>query len=80
MPKKPLSVHELLKRLKRFGVVPLKGRGKGSETVLLLPDAENSKKGPIFTIRDHGKGTEIYVPVINQILERFSISPDEFWD
>jgi hypothetical protein len=80
MPKKPLKVNELLKRLRQFGVVPLKRRGKGSETVLLLPEVENSNKGPIFTIRDHGKGTEIHVPVINKILERFGINPDEFWE
>ncbi len=80
MPKKPLKVDELLRKLRRFGVIPLRNRGKGSELVLLLPESENSKKGPIFTIRDHGKGTQIYIPVINKILQRFDIDPKLFWD
>jgi hypothetical protein len=79
VPKKPLKRDELLKRLKRFGVVALKRRGKGSETVLLLPSPENPKKGELFTIRDHGKKTEIYIPVINALLDRFKIDPDDFW-
>lgn len=79
MPKSPLKRDELLRRLKRFGVVVLKKRGKGSETVLLLPDAKNSEKGELFTIRDHGKKTEIYIPVINALLRRFRIDPDDFW-
>ncbi len=80
MPKRPLKRDELLKRLKQFGVIPLKKRGKGSELVLLLPNAEDSKKGELFSIRDHGKKTEIYIPVINAILRRFGINPDDFWD
>ena len=79
MPKKPLKRDELLKRLKKFGVRPLKRRGKGSELVLLRPSSEGSNQGELFTIRDHGKKTEIYVPVINAILRRFNISHDDFW-
>jgi hypothetical protein len=77
---KPLKLGELLKRLKKYGVITLKRRGKGSERILLLPNREGSLKGLRFTIRDHGKDTEIYGPVIQAILRRFSIDTDEFWE
>ncbi len=80
MPKKPLKRDELLRRPKPFGVIPLTDRGKGSEMVLLLPNAEGAGQGEVFTIRDHGKNAEIYIPVINALLKRFGINPDDFWD
>ena len=79
MPKGPLKLRELLKKLKPYGVIPLAKRGKGSEIVLLKPEEEGSRKGPQFPIKNHGKGTEIYVPVIEAILRRFDIDSDEFW-
>lgn len=79
MPKITLKVGELIKRLKPFGVIALKKRGKGSEVVLLLPSAQGSNKGELFTIKNHGKQTDIYVPVINSLLRRFNIDPDAFW-
>ncbi|MFH1116042.1 MAG: type II toxin-antitoxin system HicA family toxin [Pseudomonadota bacterium] len=86
MPKRPLTKRELLKRLKPFGVISLKKkgtgkkRGKGSEIILVLPIEEGSTRGPSHPIKDHGKGTEIYIPVIESVLRRFNIDPDEFWD
>ncbi len=51
MPKRPLTVRELLKRLKPYGIKVLKRkRGKGSELILLKPDSP----GPIsrnFTLK-----------------------------
>jgi hypothetical protein len=73
MPKGPLKLRELLIKLKPYGVVSLTKRGKGSERILVRPEEPGSKKGPQYPIKDHGAGTEIYVPVINAILRRFVI-------
>lgn len=77
--RKPLKRDELFRRLKRFGVEVLKKRGKGSELVLLQPDAPGSKKGEIFSIKDHGKTTEYPVQTINALLRRFRIDSEAFW-
>jgi hypothetical protein len=79
VPNKSLKLSELLRRLKPHGIVTLKRRGKGSERILLLPDAKGSLKGKRHTIKDHGPQTEIYGPVIQSILKRFNIDPDDFW-
>lgn len=80
MSKGSLKLRELLQRLKPHGIVTLsKERGKGSERILLKPNVQGSKKGPQFPIKDHGPGTEIYVPVIIAILRRFDIDDKEFW-
>lgn len=55
-----------------------KKRGKGSERILLKPNKPGSKQGPQYPIKDHGKDTEISIPVINAILRRFMIK--DFWD
>jgi hypothetical protein len=49
MPR-PLKLRELLKKLKRFGIITKEGRGKGSERV--LSNSEDPNKGEIFTIKD----------------------------
>ena len=79
VPNRSLKLDELLKLLKPYGIVMLKRRGKGSESVLLQPVEEGSKKGETYPIKNHGKKTEIYGPVINSILRRFKIDPNEFW-
>ena len=81
MSKRSLKLRELLKKLKRYGVRTLskKERGKGSEIILLKPNNPDSKRGAQFPIKNHGAGTEIYIPVINAILRRFNIDPDDFW-
>lgn len=79
MPNRPLSLGDLLKRLKPFKIVSLKKRGKGSHRVLLLPDAEGSKKGKTYPVKDHGPQTPIYGPMIQSILKAFDIKPGEFW-
>ncbi len=80
MPKKPLKINELKKKLKKYGVAVLKKRGKGSEEILLLPDEPGSRNGPQYPIKNHGKQTEIHIPVINAILRRFGIDADDFWN
>lgn len=81
MPKCPCKIRELLKRLKPYGIVRLeKKRGKGSERILLKPNAPGSKQGPQFPIKDHGPGTEISIQVIDAILRHFGIDDKEFWE
>ena len=77
MPKKALKLGELVNKLKPYGIVFLKKRGKGSERILLKPEAPGSKKGAQY-LKDHGEGTEISIPVTDYILERFGIN--NFWD
>jgi len=86
MPKSPLKLRELLRRLTSYGVVVMERsgsgtgrRGKGSEIILLLPEKEGSKRGAIYPVKNHGMGTEISIPVIQAILRRFDIDPGEFW-
>lgn len=80
MPKGALKLRELLDRLKAYNVISLPShRGKGSEIILLRPIEAGSRKGPQFSIKNHGMGTEIFVPVINAILTRFGIDKKEFW-
>ncbi len=80
MPKPcPLKYRELIVRLKNFGVVVAEKRGKGSEVILIQPTSPGSKQGPQIPIKHHGDNTEISKPVINAVLRRFNIDPDEFW-
>ncbi len=78
LSKGPLQARELIKRLKPYGVVVMKKRGKGSERILLLPNEPGSKQGPQYPIKYHGAGTEISDKVIDRILDRFGIT--NFWD
>jgi len=80
MPKtSPLKYRELIARLKSFGVVVAEKRGKGSEVILLRPIIPGSKQGPQIPIKHHGDNTEMKKGVINAVLRRFNIDPDEFW-
>jgi len=81
MHRRPMKLKELLKRLRKYGIEPMaRKRGKGSEIILLKPDPPGSNTGPQYPIKNHGPGTEIYIPVINAALRRFNIDPDEFWN
>ena len=55
-------------------------RGKGSEIILLKPDLPDSKTGPQYPIKNHGKNTEICIPVIKAALRRFGIPEEDFWE
>ena len=80
MPKGSLKLRELLKKLKPHGVISLSGKhGKGSERILLKPNAPRSKKGPQYPIKNHGLGTEQSKHVIKAILRHLDISEKEFW-
>ncbi len=81
MSKGSLKLRELLERLKAYGIMVHEStRGKGSETILFRPSEPGSRKGPQFTIKNHGMGTDITIPVINAALRRFEINPKEFWN
>ncbi len=81
MPKRPLPLKKFLKKIKKFDVVPMtRNRGKGSEIILFKPDSPGSKKGAQYPIKNHGKKTEIYIPVVNAALRRFNINSKDFWD
>ncbi|MBI4691544.1 MAG: type II toxin-antitoxin system HicA family toxin [Nitrospirae bacterium] len=76
-----LKHRELLARLKEFGIIEVKDRGKGSERVLILKASLTGSKytGPQIPIKCHGEGTEHSVRVIDAVLRRFSIDPNKFW-
>jgi len=80
MPKRPLQLRELLRKLKPYGIEVLQKRGKGSEIILLKPNEPGSMKGPQFPLKNHGPATEIYIPVIIALLRRFDIDPNDFWE
>lgn len=81
MPKRPYTFRELYKRLrKEYGVLCEKSKGKGSERIFNRPNEPGTKEGPQCTIKCHGEGDEISIPVIKTILRRFGIPEDEFWD
>jgi hypothetical protein len=81
MPKGALKLRELLDRLKAYNVISLPShRGKGSEIILIKPSAPGSPKGPQYSVKNHGMGTEIHIPVINAILSRFGIDRKSFWN
>lgn len=80
MSKKPLPIKDFLRKLKRYGIEVLPKRDKGSEIILLKPDAPGSHRGPQYPIKNHGDSTEISIPVILAVLRRFGIDKDEFWD
>ena len=74
-----LALRVLLKKLKKFGVVTLAKRGKGSEIILVRPDSPGKRQGPQYPIKNHGLNTMIKRPVIKAALRRFNISGDDFW-
>ena len=79
MPNGPLTYKKLIKKLKKYGIVVLPKRGKGSEGILLKPESPNSKKGPQIPIKHHGDSTEYSKRVIQSILRRFDIPEEDFW-
>ncbi|MEW6347877.1 MAG: type II toxin-antitoxin system HicA family toxin [Thermodesulfobacteriota bacterium] len=80
MPGRPLKLRELIKRLRRYGIVVMSERRcKGSEIILLKPLQEGSAGGPQYPVKNHGEGTEISIAVILKVLSRFVIDTDEFW-
>ncbi|MBI5212879.1 MAG: type II toxin-antitoxin system HicA family toxin [Nitrospirae bacterium] len=76
-----LKHRELISKLKDFGVIEVKDRGKGSERVLILKSGLTGGKytGPQIPIKCHGESTEHSVRVIDAVLRRFAIDPVKFW-
>ncbi|MGD0281460.1 MAG: type II toxin-antitoxin system HicA family toxin [Dissulfurispiraceae bacterium] len=76
-----LKHRELISRLKDFGVIEVKNRGKGSERVLIFKAGLTGSKykGPQIPIKCHGDSTEHSVRVIDAVLRRFSIDQNKFW-
>jgi hypothetical protein len=75
-----LKFRELRKRLRGYGIFPLKKRGKGSEVVFLKPIEPGSKQGPIFTVKHHSDDDDISATVIKAILRRFDLDESEFFN
>ena len=73
-----LKIEELLAKLRKFGVEVMPNRGKGSHIILQKPTEPGSKKGPQYSLKDHGKNTELGVGTIKAILRRFDIDRSEF--
>lgn len=78
-PPAELRYHQLIKKLKDFGVVEVDSRGKGSEKYLVRPNIPGTTQGPSYTIRCHGTGDIIRSGTIRACLRRLQIDPEEFW-
>ena len=80
--KKPLKYRELRKRLKNFGVVEDKKRGKGSERMFVGIVAGRKVT---FPTKCHNEGDEKPVPVIEairrafQLTDEHQVSDEEFY-
>jgi len=79
MPPAELRYRQFLKKLKQFGVVEIRSRGKGSERYLLRPRDPGSLKGPSYTIRCHGQGDRVKAGTMAACLRRLNIDSNEFW-
>jgi hypothetical protein len=78
MPKSPIRFKDLLKALRPYGVKIKKG-GKGSETILYIPSAKGSHKGPQYTIKEHGKNPEIDWRIVGALLDTLNIPKEAVW-
>ncbi len=78
MPK-ALSYGELISRLKKFGVIELPQRGKGSERYLVKPIIPGTTKGQSYTIRCHGKSDTVKLGTLTACLRRLQIDQKDFW-
>ena len=75
-----MKIRDFISRLAEFDVTakPRK-RGKGSETIL-SSDTRLKDGHPLFhTIKNHGKGTEVYRQVVQAVCRKFGIDEDEFY-
>ena len=72
MPKRSMRHDELINRLKKYGIVELKKRGKGSERMLYQASTKRN-----YPIKCHGKSTEYSVAVLKNIMRKFDL-PEDF--
>ncbi len=54
-----MKYHEVVARLKRFGVREYVSRGKGSERLLIRETVHGSVQGPQYSMKCHGEGKEV---------------------
>lgn len=73
-----LPYRELLARLKPFGIIENRGRGKGSERLFIRRDPDTGQERS-YPIKCHGEGDEQGIGTIVACLRRFDISPEAFW-
>jgi hypothetical protein len=65
-------------RLKQFNVTENKGRGKGSERLLVQRDPATGHER-FYPIKCHGEGDELGIGTITAALRRFEIKAEDFW-
>jgi hypothetical protein len=74
-----MRYNQFVKRLKEFGVVETKKKGKGSERYLVRPEFPESTIGPSYTIKCHGEGKPVRDGTMFACLRRLQIDPEEFF-
>lgn len=74
----PIAYRELRSRLAIFGVVEIKGRGKGSERLFVRTDPVTGQHRS-YPIKCHSEGDDVGMGTLCACLRRFGISPHEFW-
>jgi hypothetical protein len=75
-----VKYREALERLRRFGVVEDKRRGKGSERLWIRETEPGSGKGARTTVKCHGEGKDIATGTLRAALRRLGINPADFFD
>jgi hypothetical protein len=73
-----VTYRQFVTRLKDFGVVEYRGRGKGGERFLVRETLPGSGKGPSYTISHHGDGKDVAKGTQRACLRRLGIDPQEF--
>ena len=68
----PLKYRELIKRLRPYGIIEEKKRGKGSHVLL-----RRSGRGPVYTLPHHNDNADVLEVYIKAICRRFDIRLSE---
>lgn len=76
--RRPLSLRDLRKRLRGFGVAEFSSRCR-NHTCFARPDASGHPASPYYTVKDHGDQTVLSVPVIKACLRVLGIDEETFW-
>ena len=71
MPKRSMRHDELIRRLKKHGIVEFKHRAKGSERMLYQESTRNN-----YPIKCHGKNTEYSIAILKNIMRKFDLPKD----
>lgn len=71
---------DLLSKLKAHGVAEYPSQGKGSERVWILESVPGSGKGPQYSVKCHGEGTELKSGTVGAILRRFNLKLKDILD